>query len=251
MLLKTDTSNLQNTLAEYCRNAREIKLKGAIANRIPVYRRLVFGVITQTLEQAYPITHSILQKEEWADLVYDFFAQHNCQENEVWKMPRELVEFVEKSDYAQKLNRPYLAELLTFEWLEIEIHGMEDQELIPFTDEQLRLDDIPVVSPYQKTIQFEYPVFLKSEKEYIQSKGHYFISIHRDLYDFKVHFTQLNGFTASLLENVKVNQDVSIETITKFTLEQLNQPIQQSMLERSISFFNSLRKTQLILGKKK
>src|SRR6056297_2072235 len=111
-MLKNDTHNIQSSLADYCRNGEAVDLPGTTDGRLPQYRRLVFGVISNTMKQAYPIAAKHLGPEVWDQLVEDFFANHACQNPQVWRMPRELIDYVESSGYDEKLQLPHLLDLL-------------------------------------------------------------------------------------------------------------------------------------------
>ena len=129
MLLKTETYQHQSKLAQYCRNGKPVAIPGTIETRLPHYRRLVFNVVKDSLEAAYPIAHSFINEKDWREMAYRFFSEHNCQTPQVWKLPFEFYEFATAGDFANKYNIPFLNDLLYFEWLEIEVYMMED---LPF-----------------------------------------------------------------------------------------------------------------------
>ena len=94
MLINKDTYAIQSGLASYCRTNEEPNLPGVTKGRIQQYRRLVYNVIDDTFEGAFPITRKLLNDEEWHDLVNTFFINHACQTPSVWKLPFEFYEYV-------------------------------------------------------------------------------------------------------------------------------------------------------------
>lgn len=249
MSLKTSTRSIQSQLASYCKDGVLSPIEGAREERLPTYRRLVFNVIRDTLRQAYPISYEILSKEEWGNLVYDFFKNHNCQHHEVWKMPYELVEYVESTQYHISIDKPYLLELLYFEWLEIEIHGHEDVDLpdyVPYTGE---LEEVLVLNPYTRLIQLNYPVHKMSHREVSAHQGHYFVLIYRDLSEDKVHFMELSPFTAQLLVQLQESDGVP-SPILKGLAEKAGQP-EETIIHHANNFLFTLQEKEVVLGIKK
>ena len=126
-MLTPDTIEIQNKLASYCRTGEEVEIPGVSQNRLRHYRRLVKNVIHNTMKQAFPITHKLLERAEWEEMVDRFFIEHDAQTPKVWELPKEFYEYVKRSGYAKKYDRPYLDDLLYLEWIEIEVHSMPDK----------------------------------------------------------------------------------------------------------------------------
>ena len=121
-LLYKETIIQQSRLAMYCRTGDLLPIKGLTDNRVQTYRRLVYNVIDDTLQSAFPLTYDLLTTEEWDEIVNLFFSNHACQSTSVWKMPFEFYQFIENSAGELKEKYKFLAELLLFEWTEIEIY---------------------------------------------------------------------------------------------------------------------------------
>jgi hypothetical protein len=134
MLLKTETYKIQNKLSEYCRNGKLIEIKGAVTDRLPHYRRLVFNVVKDAVENTYPIAHKYINKNIWKEICHDFFTNHKCKDPQVWRMPKEFVEYCKNRQFAEQYNLPFLNDLLYFEWLEVEMYMMEDKDSPLYND---------------------------------------------------------------------------------------------------------------------
>lgn len=248
MLLKEETKNIQSQLSGYCRDGKIMPIQGASENRLPTYRRLVFNVIRDTLSQAYPISYEVLDREEWGNLVYEFFKEHNCQNHEVWKMPYELVEYVEATEYHIKLGKPYLLELLYFEWLEIEIHGHEDQEIEPFIPFTGDMSQTLVINPYIKIVQLEYPVHKLSHKELEANKGNYFIMIYRAVETDKVHFSELSNFSAHLISSL-ISNNQRVDQMLDNIAEKSNIE-KEALYSAARDFLNQMQEKGVVLGQR-
>jgi len=202
MLLKADTKEIQEQLADYCRTGVEKPIAGTRADRLPQYRRLVYNMIKNTMETAFPITEEWLPSEEWESLVYDFFAQHNAQTPSVWKLPQEFVEFVSQADYAEIIQKPALNDLLWFEWLEIEVHTMPDTAE-PVTSSSTFTNNVPLtVNPYFRIQQATYPIHLMHANEAAKHQGQWFILLYREMDSGQVKFIRLSVLHAVLLEKL-------------------------------------------------
>ena len=104
MLLHKETHRAQRQLANYCRSGKSTIINGADPDRLYHYRRLIFNVLNNTIERAYPIFRRITSDEEWKNIVKDFQINHNAKEARIWMLPFEFYEFCKSNNYAQKLN---------------------------------------------------------------------------------------------------------------------------------------------------
>ena len=94
MQIQTDTYQQQSDLAKYCRtNILDNSLK-VRKDRVHHYRRLIYNVVEDSLQAAYPLLNNLLSEKQWNQLVNDFFATHSCQSTQIWKMPGEFYEFI-------------------------------------------------------------------------------------------------------------------------------------------------------------
>lgn len=84
MHLLSETFEAQSLLADYCRTGIRPEITGTNKN-ITRYRELVYNVVFDTLENAYPIAFQFIGEEKWHELVHDFFSNHKAQTPQVWK----------------------------------------------------------------------------------------------------------------------------------------------------------------------
>ena len=221
MLLSKATLINQSLLADYCRSGNEIAIEGYDSDRIKHYRRLVFGIIKDSLETAYPLTQQLLTNTEWESLCYDFFNEHKCQHPQLWRMPEDLCNYVLNHRHPLTERFPFLTDLLLMEWIEIEIYMHKDIE----TDFRKGNSPSPgklVINPVSKVQHFNYPVHLKNASTITkQDYGNYFLSMHRELSNFKVIFTSISPLHARLLEILKQKR-LSIQTISGILSTEFN-----------------------------
>lgn len=110
-------------------------------------------------------------------------------------MPESLVSFIKREGFAERLNLPYLNDLVDFEWLEIEICMMPD---IPRqTGKVLQLN------PESRLVSYRYPVFEKKTLPRPMQKGEYFLLAFRHPETGQAHFITLSLFYKCVLELIQ------------------------------------------------
>lgn len=213
MKLSEKTKAAQGALADYCRTGADINVPGARKKRLPHYRRLVRNVIHNTLEQAFPITYELLETDTWENLVDEFFVRHNPQTPQVWKLPEEFYHFLRDHGYAEKLNRPYLNDLLHMEWIEIEVHTMPDEKIPLFSTSGDLENDVLICTPEFQMIELEYPVHLMSAADSLKNKGRYYLLVFREHDTGNVKFMNLSILLAYIIEQLHFHKKTLNETL--------------------------------------
>ncbi len=206
MLLKTETYNQQNKFVEYCRNGKEISILGAVPERLPHYRRLVFNGFKDALETTFPIAFQYIDSKIWDEMVYTFFSSHKCSDPQVWRMPNEFVDFCEAENYGEKFTLPFLNDLLRFEWMEVEVYMMEDIEYPANISTTILLQSKIAVNPEHKIIKLEYPVHMEKPFDAVDKKGNYFLLLFREKESGRVQFSNLSILFAFLIENISAEE---------------------------------------------
>ncbi len=246
MQLLKDTYEQQAKLAEYCRNGVVPDLKGVKYENLGQYRRLVFNIASDILETAYPITYSFLPKETWEKLVFDYFVEHKCQTTQVWRMPLEFYDYCVEKNIQEQLNLPFLNDLLYFEWLELEVHTMEDITYPKFTSEGDWFNDKIAVNPEFKLIKLSYPVHTTAPTELEGKEGTYFLFIYREKESGNVQFMDLSMLYTYIIEQIaggELLKDVLVEANNLFQLNNIS-----LLKEHAEKFINDLQQRKFVLG---
>jgi len=216
-MLKAKTKQAQLAMANFCRYGGEEPTDiGVTPNRLKHYRRLVYNVFYGTLEQAFPIAFAALDKEQWKTLVDDFVALHQPQTPEVWKLPKEFVDFVTQQDYAKQFNLPALNELLYFEWLEILVYSKEDVEIEENNNANMQLDFPIRLSPYAIICRLNYPIHKLSLSDAQKQPGQHVVVVYRNLSSLQVEFLDVSLFTAACLKQIKSDQVLKKSWLQQF-----------------------------------
>ncbi len=247
MNLREETIRIQEQLGEYCRTGEEQKLPGVTPGRLHHYRRLVSNVVGDTLRTAFPISVAALGEELWDLLVQDFFSAGLPQTPQVWKLPFEFYEYHKEKKTGERISKPWLDDLLYFEWMEIEVHTMPDRSKPDFISEGDIFQDTLVFNPEYEIVRLEYPVHMHPVLEAAELKGDYFALLYRMPETGNVQFldlSALNIYIISRLEEEEVPlQELKVEFARVAGIESgryLDEALQ--------TFLEDLMKRLLILG---
>ncbi|MGB0885430.1 MAG: DNA-binding domain-containing protein [Chitinophagales bacterium] len=249
MKLKETTYKAYSGIAKYCRtgDSKHIKDLELRQDRMPHYRRLVFNITKNTLKQAYPITFKLFNNAQWEEVVDDYFKNHNAQEYRIWLMPKEFYEYLVEKKYAEKYNMPFLNDLLLFEWIEIEVHTMEDEIFPKFKKEGDIWNDILILMPEYRLLQLEYPVHIKQTKEITAAdKGNYFLFSYRTLENKSVKFMDLSILFAFCIEQIEEGN--TLKDIVKQFFTLTNSEFNNEIKEKTESFIKGLIQKEVVLG---
>ncbi len=247
MLYSTKTYQTQKKLTNWVRTGSNPKVPGTKMEGLKQYRRLFRNNINNTMEQAFPITFEVLNKEQWKQLIDDFFALHNAKTPHVWKLPFEFYRFVKKQGYSSKFNMPFLNDLLHFEWLEIEIFTMQDIRPEPYKKTGDLLNDrIECNNEFQLT-QLKYPVHLFAAKESLKHSGDYYLLSYRMPETYEVKFIDFPVLHVLFFEKI-CNDRMSANEIIEEISDQ-NPSVDKEHLKQNIEeFIETMFSEKVFLG---
>jgi len=210
-MLRPETTKIQHIFAEYCRTGDPVEIPGTVASRLHHYHRLVYNVVNNTMEQAFPITFKVMKKEEWDEMIDQFYRYHDCQTPKIWELPREFYQFIRDKNFAEKYNKPYLNDLLYFEWVEIEVHSMPDNNPENVAEIRDLLTDPLVINHESRIIRLEYPAHKYPAEQTKDKKGNYFVLIFRVPETGNVRFIDLSILHIVLLQQMETTQKPVVE----------------------------------------
>lgn len=245
MLLLNPTQKYQSDLAQFCRTGEYISIPGVKEKNIGRYRNLIYGIIDDSLQSAFPLTYNLLEKQEWDTMVDDFFSSHHCQSPFVWKMPKELLGYLEESKSSLLQKHPQLKDLLLLEWYEVEIYMMEDKEPEAHSTTGTLSTDKLILNPELAIIPLTYPVHLKNASTITaEDSGQYFVCLHREPETGKVQFTDIKYPHLELLKklgNKKTDFNALLKIFQKYASE-------ENAIIALTQFLKAALESRLILG---
>ncbi len=246
MPLLDTTYMYQSGLAAYCRTGNLPAIPGINADNVIQYRRLVYNVVDDMLQNAYPLTYALLSAEEWEHVVNEFFINHPCQSPQVWYMPKEFYQYLSDTKHPLLKKYPFLADLLWFEWVEVELFMMKDKTVHAGNSGDVLFSKL-VLNPEYQLLLFSYPVHEKSAK-YItpDDKGSYYVIAHRNK-EGEVIFTSIAPALVRMIEYLSVTP-LSITDL--FSMFQQEHQVSLTEVDQKaiIQFFTNAYQQQLIIG---
>lgn len=247
MLLKEQTKALQSKLADYCRTGELALTTEVNQKHVHHYRRLVYNIIDDILESAFPVFFDFAPKDLWKELVHDFFSRHNCQTPQVWKVPGEFYEYACQQNWKEKYKLPWLEDLLLFEWIELDIHTMKDEVFPSYKIEGDWNTEVVAINPEYRILSTTYPVHTTAPADQNESKkGQFFILIFRQPETGSVQFMDISVLHALTIE--KIEEEKTLPVIINELQTVFNFPDKKSANEHLHTFLKDLSIKGFVLG---
>ncbi|GGW53778.1 HvfC family RiPP maturation protein [Alishewanella tabrizica] len=192
----------QLSFANYLRdpNAHPVP-EGIASERLQVYRDLFFNNVCGFIDNAFPVLHSLYDKNAWLALQQQFFAEYPCQSPFFLHIAEQFVSFLQQ--YSLKSVDPvFVAELAHYEWAELYIGSKPNTEPQTIIDPEQLLITPLALSDVAMLAAYPYPVHYISPSYQPEAPGelHRFL-IYRDKQD-DVIFVTLNHATLLLLHQI-------------------------------------------------
>ncbi len=247
MAYNDSTKQYQCMLASYTRTGIATAIPGTKEEGIMRYRTMIYTIVNDSLSTSYPLTKELLSKHEWEDLVQQYFSTHACSSPYLWRMPMEFYEYVKEEQTELLTKYTCLSDLLLFEWIEIEVFMMEDEEMHYVAAGDVETNAL-VLNPACAVQYFQYPVYSKRAAEITAvDAAHYFMLTHRNPETGKVAFLEIAPMFARMIELLSENSLTVDQLINQFTAESQMELAADSR-NNIISFFKKCLSKKIILG---
>lgn len=251
MLLQAETKKIQSKLSAYVRSG-ELSLTHEVNQKhVRHYRRLVYNIIDDMLQNGFPIFFKYAaEKEIWDGIVHEFWSTHSCQTPQVWKVPGEFYEYACAKNLKDKYKIPFLDDLLLFEWIELDIHTMEDEVYPQVKEEGDILNDVIALNPEYRILSLQYPIHTTDPTIIDESKkGQYFVLIYREKENGAVQFMDISVLYALTIE--KIEEEKNLSQVVDELQNIFNFPDKKIAETHIINFLNDLKERKFVTGFKK
>ena len=218
--------------------------------RMEIYRNLFFNNIRSLLSWNFPVIKKIYSKEDWAQIVRDFYIEHRARTPMFPELPREFLQYIQEQRQDREGDPPFLLELAHYEWVELAL-SLDENELDDVSaDPQGKLmEGVPVLSPLAWSLSYRFPVhrispdFLPTEAP--QEATHLLVYRNRE---YQVKFMQLNAVSALLLQLLKDDKPRTGHDLLKEIAGTLNHPKPARVIEGGTRLLQDLFDRDVILG---
>ncbi len=179
--------------------------KGLPAQRIQIYRQLVYSNLESFLARGFPVLKATLGSEAWPALIRDFLRDHHCKTPYLFEIGEEFLRYLQDERAENKNDPAFLLELAHYEWVEL---ALEIAEAEPPAESDRLLND-----PLSQTIHlsdlawplvYEFPVHQigpRFQPQYPPAEP-CFLLVYRDR-DDQVKFLEIGSNVYWLLEALR------------------------------------------------
>ncbi len=251
MVSRPEFQEIQYQLSSHIRDPEHSNApKGIEERRLTIYRELIFNNIAGFVESGFPVIHSILNDEEWKQLIREFLVNYRAKSPYFAEVAKEFLSFAQTNESTIIANYPFFQELAHYEWVELALMiDPCDLKSISTKASVDLMNEVPILSPLAWPLAYQFDVHHIS-KDYQPAKAPdvpSFIVVYRDK-DDDVEFIEVNGVTFNLLTIMQKENGLTGDQILKRLSDELPQVPLQAIFEHGLDTMLKLMKKDIILG---
>jgi hypothetical protein len=213
--------------------------------RMNTYRELFFNNVEGFLSSNFPVLKNILTKDQWFELVQDFFANHASESPYFSEIPEEFLAYLQ-NERKNADDYPFLLELAHYEWVEMALSIAKDT-LAPYisTFENLSQQTLQL-SPLVWSLAYQYPVQEISPenlplKPPVQAT---YLIVYRNR-DDAVNFIQTTAVTYRLLQLIEKEPRVVDECLQQIATE-MNLTETKNLISNGLEIIENLIQKEIL-----
>lgn len=168
--------------------------QGVPARASEIYEELFFNNICGFINNCFPVAKSLFSEDTWLLFCRTFFIDWRCHTPYFSETPKEFVNYIKGGKHTLDLP-PWFAELIEYEWLEldVDISNATALNILKTGDGKL------YANPTLRNCAFEWPVHQISTDNIPAAPQATFLALYRNA-EHNVQFMVMNAMTAALLE---------------------------------------------------
>lgn len=167
--MKIEQISFQATQQQFCnwiRSPQSELPKALPAERMQIYRDLLFNNVCSFINLVYPVTRAILPELKWQKLLNEFFQKAQCDSPFYNDISLQFREYLTDCQHPILKEYPWLAELLQYEWLELYLDTIE------IAKKKVTLKDKWQLKTQVWVLVYQYPVHQWSSRMSISEIEH-------------------------------------------------------------------------------
>ncbi len=244
-------ASLQQQFAAHIRSPLKAPAPSDVEDRrMDIYRNLFFNNVRNLLSWNFPVLRKLHSKEDWAQLIRDFYIEHRARTPLFPELPREFLQYVQEQRQDRKGDLPFMLELAHYEWAELALsmdeNELDDVEADPDGD---LLSGVPVLSPVAWALSYTFPVHRISPAfqplEAPAEATH--LLVYRNRKD-EVKFMQLNVVSAVLMQLLKDDSNRTGHDLLNEIADTLKHPNPDKVIDGGKQLLQDLKDRDVILG---
>lgn len=231
----------QSEFGRYLRDPDSETLpEGVIPRRAKVYEDLLFNNVCGFLNTCFPVSKTILGKQEWLNLSRQFFRDWRCHSPRFNDIPKEFLDYL-VSDVSPELNYPWLIQLAHYEWVELAVDTYDESGV------QEKAGPGISVNPSLHNLIYDWPVHQISPDFQPQESQQTFLLVYRDTQN-SVAFTEINAATSALINLFEQGYSNSSKALEKLA-SQMHVPFNEAFSAFGTDMINHLIQQGILTDK--
>lgn len=223
--------------------------RGVPAQRMAVYKEIVFNNLFASVSACFPVAQSVIGKRVWLKLTRSFLRDYAANSPIFRQIPEEFLNFIANaSPEIKQLLPPYFTDLCHYEWVELLVASMKTS--VPETDEIDPTGDLlayqPVFTPTMQLLTYGYAVHKISPRNKPKQKIDTQLLVYRNAQD-QVKFVEINSVTFRLITLLLQGTHTCKQALT-FIANELKQPQPESIIQFGLEILEDLRSQGVITG---
>lgn len=239
---------LQAEFAAHLRDPENCPAPAGIEERrLAVYRRLFFGNLRNLMARNFPVLRRLLDEAEWDRLIREMMVEHRSTTPLFPEIGGELLRFMAGPGKRWLTERPWMAELIHWEYLETlaRLHEAEVPE--PEVMHAAKDDYVPALNPTLQMARYCWPVH-QIRPEFIPSTAleqTLNLLVYRQ-HDDQVAFERVNDFTLHFLLLMQSNAGSTGLALLQALAEELSISPRDQVVEAGFRMLQHLSRRQAI-----
>lgn len=237
----------QYAFAAHIRDPKvNLRPRGTEARRMRIYSGLVYNNVESFLLTCFPVLREVLGTRRWARLVRAFLAMHRSHSPFFRQIPDEFIQFLQ-TEWTPSADYPkYVLELAHYEWIELVLSistRTPDWDGIDSAGDLL--EQRPILNPVLANLYYHWPVQHISPRTRIAPTETYLL-VFRDA-DDQIQFTEINAFTARLLDLLKT-AELTGQAVLEIIAAESRRPAPEAVIQGGLAVMQDLRARGVLLG---
>ncbi|MDE2421219.1 MAG: putative DNA-binding domain-containing protein [Gammaproteobacteria bacterium] len=261
MIHSNDFQTHQRAFTHWIRHSEHAPLPDHVsAERMTIYRELIFNNISSFIEHTYPVTQALLPTEIWDALTHLFFQQGQCDSPYYYDISMHFKDFIDQEEFnsiesLHSLHQTYswLRELMQYEWMELYVDMAETSWLEDNSSESSNVDIQQLSPDHSFTLKttcwilaYQYPVHTWSTTTQladIQITPTCLLIYRNRSDEMQVH--PLHPLWAFLLETIQNQENMHFDKLTA-QLQEATQLAKETIDEITINLLSWLKTLTLL-----
>lgn len=212
-----------------------------VAERMTVYRHAVLNNTAESISACFPVCQKVLGKRAWNKLIRGFVINYQSTSPIFREIPKQFL------DYLNSIAEvpPYLKALAHYEWVELAVGALETTS-IPVSKKTDLIDEIPLLSPANMLLQYDYPVHKISARQKPKTPEATYLFVFRNN-TYEVKFIDLNPMTYQLLSLIKEENITGKQALT-ILAGRMNHPDTDAIVQFGTAILYDLAENEAIIG---